>query len=173
MDDVVMGPTYCAYDNCTDSLKNARGGVFCRQHGRLCGNLCHMHDCNNPKAPPSHTCTQHQDHWYQHVIQYGRQSLLGIHRFVRHSAEEHLAWLLTFNRQVQHHDEEHTAETQKDNYFVAPCFYYCAPCGVVIAWTKFAKAESPINILNFLDSVYPTSELQPNYICINKTCMVL
>jgi hypothetical protein len=92
---------------------------------------------------------------------------------VRHSAEEHLAWLLTFNRQVQHHDEEHTAETQKDNYFVAPCFYYCAPCGVVIAWTKFAKAESPINILNFLDSVYPTSELQPNYICINKACMVL
>ena len=29
LDGVVMGPTHCAYDNCTDSLKNARGGVFC------------------------------------------------------------------------------------------------------------------------------------------------
>ena len=68
LDGVVMGPTHCAYDNCTDSLKNARGGVFCRQHERLRGNLCRLRDCNNPKAPPSHTCTQHQDRWHQHII---------------------------------------------------------------------------------------------------------
>jgi hypothetical protein len=49
----------------------------------------------------------------------------------------------------------------------------CAPCGVVIAWTLFAKAESPTNILNWLESVYPTPELRPNYICIDKACMVL
>ncbi|KAF8883466.1 hypothetical protein BD779DRAFT_1612302 [Infundibulicybe gibba] len=34
----------------------------------------------------------------------------------------------------------------------------CAPCGVVIAWTKFDKAESPTNILQFLEDVYPTEE---------------
>ena len=49
----------------------------------------------------------------------------------------------------------------------------CAPCGVVIAWAKFAKAESPTNILAFLETVFPTEELQPAYICIDKACAVL
>jgi hypothetical protein len=68
-------------------------------------------------------------------------------------------------------------QNRKDNYFVAPHFYcvetICAPCGVVIAWTKFVKSESPTQILNFLNSVYPTPELRPNYICIDKGCQVL
>ena len=97
---------------------------------------------------------------------------------VRRTEEERLAWLPAIHRQVQQHDEESQgAENQKDNYFVAPCFYcvetICAPCGAVIAWTKFAKSESPTNILNFLEFVYPTQDLQPNYICIDKGCMVL
>jgi hypothetical protein len=49
----------------------------------------------------------------------------------------------------------------------------CAPCGVVIAWTKFAKAESPTNILKFLDEIYPTEQSRPDYICIDKACAVL
>jgi hypothetical protein len=49
----------------------------------------------------------------------------------------------------------------------------CAPCGIVIAWTKFAKSESPTNILNFLETVYPTEESHPDYICIDKACLVL
>ena len=49
----------------------------------------------------------------------------------------------------------------------------CAPCGVVIAWTKIDKSESPTNILNFLNQVYPTEESRPNYICIDKACQVL
>lgn len=43
----------------------------------------------------------------------------------------------------------------------------------MIAWTKFAKAESPTNILEFLESVYPTQESRPDYICIDKACLVL
>ena len=42
-----------------------------------------------------------------------------------------------------------------------------------VAWTKFAKAESPSNILNFLGRVYPTSDSCPDYICIDKACLVL
>ena len=37
----------------------------------------------------------------------------------------------------------------------------CAPCGTVIAWAKFAKSESLINILNFLETVYLTEESCP------------
>jgi hypothetical protein len=97
LDGVVMGPTHCAYDNCTKNLKNAQRGVFCEQHEILRGNLCHMRGCNNPKVPPSQTCVHHQNHWYQHAVQYGRQSLLGIRRLVRRSEEEHLAWLPSIN----------------------------------------------------------------------------
>ncbi|KAF8871465.1 hypothetical protein BD779DRAFT_1613941 [Infundibulicybe gibba] len=49
----------------------------------------------------------------------------------------------------------------------------CAPCGVVIAWTKFDKSESPTNILNFLEDIYPTEESRPDYICIDKACLLL
>ena len=49
----------------------------------------------------------------------------------------------------------------------------CAPCGVVVAWTLFDKSESPTNIFNWLDVVYLTSDLWPNYICIDEACMVL
>ena len=48
-----------------------------------------------------------------------------------------------------------------------------APCGVVIAWTKFDKAESPTNILKFLEKVFPTEESCPAYICIDKACQVV
>ena len=48
-----------------------------------------------------------------------------------------------------------------------------APCGIVIAWTKFVKSESPSNIMAFLESVYPTEESCPDYICIDKACLLL
>ena len=49
----------------------------------------------------------------------------------------------------------------------------CAPCGVVIAWEKFAYAEGPSNIMQFLERVYPTEESHPDYVCIDKACVVL
>ena len=125
----------------------------------------------------SQACQQHQDSWYSHAIRYGRQSLLGIRRLLRRSEEERHEWLPGINRQVQSHEEVQAPNQQRNNYFVAPRFYcvetICAPCGVVIAWTKFAKSESPTNILNFLEFVYPTAELWPNYICIDKACLLL
>ena len=80
--------------------------------------------------------------------------------------------------QINHqpHDEP-TVDNPRDNYFTPNRFYcvetICAPCGVVIAWAKFAKSESPTNILNFLEAVYPTEESRPDYICIDKGCLVL
>ena len=54
------------------------------------------------------------------------------------------------------------------------CFYcvetICAPCGVVVAWTKFAKAESETNILDFLTATYPNEATRPDYVCIDKAC---
>jgi len=49
----------------------------------------------------------------------------------------------------------------------------CALCGVVIAWAKFSYSESPTNIMQLLETVYPTEESHPDYICIDKACVVL
>ena len=62
----------------------------------------------------------------------------------------------------QRHDDPNADPPPSPNYF-SPDRFYCvetivAPCGVVIAWTKFDKSESPTNILNFLGSIYPTEE---------------
>ena len=75
------------------------------------------------------------------------------------------------------HDGPVLPERTNKNYFSPNRFYcvetLCAPCGTVIAWTKFAKSESPTKIMKFLNSVYPTNESQPAYICIDKACTVL
>jgi hypothetical protein len=177
MDGVVMGPTHCAFDDCIEELKNARGGVFCARHEITHGNLCRMHDCDRQKVAPSHTCAIHQNNWRQHIIRHGRQSLLGIRRLIRRSEEERVEWLPQRTRQVQPHDEDEIPERKKDNYFVPPRFYcvetLCAPCGAVHAWTLFDKSESPTQILEFLDAVYPTPDVRPDYICIDKGCKVL
>ncbi|KAF9488179.1 hypothetical protein BDN71DRAFT_1403668, partial [Pleurotus eryngii] len=63
------------------------------------------------------------------------------------------------------------------NYFSAPRYYcvetICAPCGVVLAWRKFAKAEGVAKILKFLEDVYPDSASHPSYIAIDKGCALL
>ena len=78
---------------------------------------------------------------------------------------------------LQRHDDPNADPPESKNYFRAARFYcvetICAPCGVVIAWTKFAKSESPTNILNFLGSVYQTEDSRPDYVCIDKGCQVL
>ena len=89
---------------------------------------------------------------------------------------ENMPWQPVTEREPQPHDQP-TLDTQTSNYFSPSRFYcvetICAPCGVVIAWTKFPKAESPTNILCWLESIYPTEESRPAYICIDKACLVL
>jgi len=179
LDGMVVGPKHCAYDGCSGELANARQGVFCIEHELIRGSLCRMRDCQNPKADQSHACTQHQNRWRTYATRYGRQTMLGIRRIIRRTEEERLPWLPNHNPHAhQAHDEPgHGQGRPQDNYFAAPRFYcvetICAPCGVVIAWTKFVKAESPTNILNWLQSVYPNAEQRPDYVCIDKACLVL
>ncbi|KAF8231618.1 hypothetical protein L208DRAFT_1468210, partial [Tricholoma matsutake] len=86
-------------------------------------------------------------------------------------------WLQARQASTQQHDEPAGEEPERKNYFSPSQFYcvetICAPCGVVIAWARFAKSESPTNILAFLESVFPTEESRPDYICIDKGCAVL
>ncbi|KAF8990393.1 hypothetical protein BDQ17DRAFT_1393143 [Cyathus striatus] len=159
IDGIVMGPTHCAYKDCSAKLANARTGVFCLRHESQHEGLCRMKDCYNRHEPNSKTCVNHRQNWFNHITRFGRQSVLGIRRIIRRSVEE----------------AGHAQES--DNYFVAPQFYcvetLCAPCGVVIAWKKFAKSEGASQIMDFLEDIYPTPESRPSYVCIDKACVVL
>ena len=66
MDGIVMGPTHCAYDNCTSELANARGGAFCRFHDHQHGAKCRVRDCTSTKKSGTQACSEHQGEWKKH-----------------------------------------------------------------------------------------------------------
>ena len=175
LDGIVMGPQHCAYDNCTSDLANARGGSFCAFHENQWGARCRMHNCNNEKVSGTQACQDHAGEWDKHVKNHSRHTYHGARRQLQRPGEN-LPWQPAAPANLQPHDEP-TPETRRKNYFSPSRFYcvetLCAPRGTVIAWAKFAKSESPTNILNFLETVYPTEESRPAYICIDKACLVL
>jgi hypothetical protein len=176
LDGIVMGPQHCAFEDCTDELGNARGGVFCRRHETEYGAKCRIHSCPNLKIEGMQACHQHRREWLKHRLHRTSHAMAGVRRILQRPGEE-MPWQQTIQHNVQPHDELIDEGQQLTHYFSPRRFYcvetICAPCGVVIAWTKFAKAESPTNILEFLESVYPTEESRPDYICIDKACLVL
>ena len=175
LDGIVMGPTHCAFDNCTADLDNYRGGAFCPEHEIEFGAKCRVRDCQNDKVDSTQACTEHQPQWKKHIQNFTQHSMAGVRRMLQRP-DESLPWNPIQRRNHQPHDED-APEVKLANFFRPPRFYcvetITAPCGVVIAWTKFARAESPSNIMRFLESVYPTQESRPDYICIDKACLLL
>ncbi|KAF9487308.1 hypothetical protein BDN71DRAFT_1514096 [Pleurotus eryngii] len=102
---------------------------------------------------------------------------------LRRAQEERQEWLPAGEVEAVEHDNledqevEEVSDTKYQNYFSAPRYYYmktiCAPCGVVLAWHKFAKAEGVAKILKFLEDVYPDSASCSSYIAIDKGCALL
>ncbi|KAF8998030.1 hypothetical protein BDQ17DRAFT_1391787 [Cyathus striatus] len=169
IDGIVMGPQHCAYDNCSNTLVNHRGGVFCDVHNLEFGARCRI---NNTQA-----CNEHQEMWHKYNLEHSSDYLNGARRML-HKPAENLPWNKTRRRHVQQpHDESDNEISNKKHYFSASCYYcvetICVPCGAVIAWTKFVKSESATNILKFLEDVFPNEESRPDYICIDKACKVL
>ena len=176
LDGIVMGPTYCAYPNCQDSLLNARGGSFCPAHEIEYGDKCRVVGCIRKQEPDTQACSTHAPQWKKNVSQRSKSTLTGLRRILRTGAQE--PWQRgPNNRSTQPHDAGHPEGQERKNYFSPNRWYcvetMCAPCGVVLAWTKFAKSESPSNILSWLQEVYPLQEDRPAYICIDKACQVM
>ncbi|KAF8237746.1 hypothetical protein L208DRAFT_1245489 [Tricholoma matsutake] len=109
----------------------------------------------------------------KHIQQHRCQTLPGAHQIFKQQNTQ--PWLQS--GQCTHPHDEPAEEPERKNYFSPSWFYcvepICAPCGIVVAWAKFAKSESPTNILAFLESVFPTEDSKPDYICIDKACLVL
>ncbi|KDR76048.1 hypothetical protein GALMADRAFT_225770 [Galerina marginata CBS 339.88] len=177
LDGIVMGPMMCAADDCTGELKHHRGGVFCEYHEHQYGAKCRMRDCLNDKINPTQACEEHQPQWRAHVQNHSRINLSGIKRMLQRPDEIEEWQSAVRGTGVQAHDEEPRPKKDQSHFFSPARFYcvetICKPCGVVVAWTKFAKAESETNVLKFLETVHPTPETRPQYICIDKACRVL
>ncbi|KAM6491941.1 hypothetical protein JOM56_012579 [Amanita muscaria] len=182
IDGIVMGHTHCAFDKCTSDLDNARGGVYCAFHELAYGGRCHAANCTNANVEGTLACVQHQEKWRKHLMNHRQQVLGGYRRALRRLDDENLPWMPEApnlnQQQVQQHDEEQVPRASRSkDCFIPPRFYcvetLCAPCGVVVAWDKFPKAESPTNIMDFLQRVYPEQGRRPAYICIDKACLVL
>ena len=178
LDGIVMGPTHCAYDNCTSDLINAREGVFCSFHETQYGVQCHIYDCITSKVNPTEACEQHQTEWKKDVQSHSSENLSGVRQILKRAGDK-MPWQPNLQRNAaQPHDQpvESVSQIARKHYFSPNCFYcvgtICAPCGVVIAWTKFDKSESPTQILGFLESVYPGEQSRPDYTVAQKTVQV-
>ena len=175
MDGIVMGPVHCAAIGCTADVINARGEAFCAKHVTDFADKCRVVRCGNTKVKPTQACAEHRPLWIQHQQSRAKSTLAGVRRMLNRQGES-LAWNETVEQEIQPHDEE-APEPEPKHYFSPARFYcvetICAPCGVVIAWTKFAKSESPTKILKFLKDTYPNKDTRPDYICIDKACLVL
>src|SRR6266498_807848 len=150
-----------AFQNCESDLLNARGGSFCAIHERAYGSKCRVIGCSNDKVHLTQACQQHKSEWNKHTHNRSPGALAGVRRVLRRPAEN-LEWLPNLQRNPLPHDGPVPPDRENKNYFSPNRFYcvetICAPCGTVIAWTKFAKSESPTKIMNFLSSIYPTRE---------------
>jgi hypothetical protein len=160
-----------------NDLSNARGGSLCDIHHHELGSKCLVRDCRNNRVRNTSACQAHQAEWRKFSKYHNHQAQSGVRRMLQRPGETQPWGPQRRGINTQHHDDNNEDPLPAPNYF-SPARYYCveticAPCGVVIAWTKFAKSESTTNILNFLESVYQTEESRPDYICIDKACQVL
>ncbi len=122
-------------------------------------------------------CQAHQEKWQRFQKYHRTRQLSGYRRAQRHS-DDSWPWMAEIPRanNDQPHDQDIVNNERRDCFIPSRTYCVetiCAPCGVVVAWANFPKAESPTNILNFLEQVYPTEESQPSYICVDKACLVL
>ena len=123
---------------------------------------CLVRDCMNGRVEGTNACETHQPQWQNFKKFNSRQVASGVRRMLQRPSENNAWQPRRGGPNPQRHDDPSTDPPPVKNYF-SPGRYYCveticAPCGVVKAWTKFARSESTTNILNFLGSVYPTEE---------------
>jgi len=132
--------------------------------------------CHNDKLHPTQACQQHKIEWDKHIHNWSPGALAGVRQMLRQPGEN-VDWLPNLQQNSLPHDGPVPPDRENKHYFSPNRFYcvetVCAPCGTVIAWKKFAKSESPTKIMNFLNSIYPSMESRPAYICIDKACTVL
>jgi len=126
-----------------------------------------MVGCSKDKIQGTQACLEHVADWKKSIHDRSKATIIGI-QHVLQCPGECQEWQNVPDTAIQwpHDDEVETENPQptiKQKTYFSPNHSYCvetacSPCGVVIAWTKFPKPESPTNILNWLDELFPNKE---------------
>ncbi|KIJ93938.1 hypothetical protein K443DRAFT_111291 [Laccaria amethystina LaAM-08-1] len=146
LDGIVMGPQHCAYDNCTNDLSNSRSGSLCDIHHIMLASKCLVGGCSNRRLERTLACQEHQPQWRKHAKNSKHHNQAGVRQMLQRAGENNPWEPNRRGPNPQQHDDPNAEPREPSNYFRAGIFYCVetifAPCGVVIAWTKFAKSES-------------------------------
>jgi hypothetical protein len=126
-----------------------------------------MVGCSDNKIKGTQACSEHLTDWKKNVRDCSKAIVNGIQHILQ-CPGEHQVWQTVPDASIQQpHDDEVETEnpqpTTKENTYFSSNHSYCvetacAPCGVVLAWTKFPKSESPTNVLNLLDELFVKKE---------------
>lgn len=180
IDGIVMGPLHCAMEDCCEQLLDASKGVWCKEHYRQRGHLCHWKGCSRPLQEGTRACVNHQTQWKKHLERFSRQSLLGMRRRIRQSEQETQTWNPTQRTRpdAPAHDEDGEPVLSPKLHYFLPGRFYCVelmtnPCGVPVAFALFDRSESPTKIIDFIELHHPTPQSKSAYYCVDKACMVL
>ena len=150
---------------------------MCTIHETQLAAKCRVVGCDNNRVDDTLACLIHASSWRKHVKEKSKSTISGIRRILQRPGEQEEWHQPQPAQAVQAHDADQPAEEGRKHYFSPNRFYcvetLCAPCGVVVAWTKFDKSESPTKILNWLGVVYPDQDSRPSYVCIDKACQVV
>ncbi|KAH6866138.1 hypothetical protein BKA70DRAFT_1134626, partial [Coprinopsis sp. MPI-PUGE-AT-0042] len=176
VDGIVTGPLHCARPKCYKPLSNNWGESYCDKHVLEFGHFCRIVGCLALAKSGTRACELHAPEWKHYQASASRSSSSGVKRMIHRPAERQ-PWQESHERPENPHDQHDPQPHQPKHYFAASRYYcvetLCAPCGVVEAWSLFAKSESPTNIMKFLESVYPNPADRPSYLCIDKACILL
>jgi len=109
-------------------------------------------------------CLDHESTWQKHVHSKSKSTLNGLCRILQRPAERQ-EWQPKQSGSIQPHDTDQPALPVHKHYFSPNHFYcvetICAPCGVVIAWTKFAiLSPAPRIPVNFSELHWTPLEFQ-------------
>ena len=172
---------HCAYPRCLATLQNARGEAFCAAHVAAFAGKCRVVGCTGSSVAQTWACQEHQADFNKHKELHSRSNLSGVRRLISRPGER-LPWQNSAHTaQVQAHDEPAPEDDEEDSvqrkHYFSPSRFYCTetacfPCGVVLGWSLFDKSESPTKILRFLETLFPTPDSRPSFICIDKGCQV-
>lgn len=161
-------------------MVDASRGIFCANHLVQHGHLCHVADCEDARHGTTKACLAHQRTWNEYIARFGRSTLLGIRRLLRRAEEEVLPWNPAHRTRAAaaaHDTDGEPILPNRKHYFSAGRYYcvetLCKPCGVVLAWAKFFRSESPTQIVAFLEKIYPREEQRPSYVAVDKGCLLL
>eukprot|EP00951_Prasinocladus_malaysianus_P014120 scaffold107422_cov25-Prasinocladus_malaysianus.AAC.1 len=158
----------CAEHACANTPSNSRVR-FCDDHAHLelrcAASLGDGAFCEEPSRADHLTCEAHADieRQYGGAIPY---------HFVRprNLGESQHAWRANFNNYWRERKKHRRVPFSRAFQF--GFWFAVRPCGVILACKPMVEHESPRDLLQWLNSLFPTDDIRPCYIVYDRACQV-